>query len=127
MSASSSASRTPITTTEQAIERLSKLILAVGQPTQRGFQNRCEFVQLAYRFGLVHDIESYALWDRYEGLGARTLDTCFEMGDSEAVISELIRHARQHDYTGQVEREVNDPKTFARWCSYADRQAELPL
>lgn len=127
MTASARASRTPITTTEQAIERLSKLILAVGLSTPRGFQSRCEFLQLAYRFGLVHDIESYALWDRHEGLGERTLDACFEMGDSEAVISVLIRHARQHDYLNQIEREIDDPATFARWCSYADRQAELPL
>jgi len=120
-------SKTPIQTTEQAIARLSKLLRPIGQDTPAGFRARVEFVQLAYRFGLVHDIVSYTLWDRFEGLGERAFDTCFEMGDSEAVIAALIPDARQHDYLQNIEAEIGDAKTFARWCSYADRQVELAI
>lgn len=100
----------------------------VGMPSAQGFKARVRFVQLAYRHNLVRDITSYQLWDRgYEGLGERTFDTCFEMGDSAEVIAELIRDARQHGYTGNIESELGNPECFARWCSYADRQGELAL
>lgn len=49
------------------------------------------------------------------------------MGDSQEVISELIRDARQNDYLEQIRSEIGCAKTFARWCSYADRQGQLAL
>ena len=59
------------------------------------FKSRVEFLVLAFKYGVVREITSYELWDRgYEGLGERQFDTCFEMGDSEEVIAELIRAAR---------------------------------
>ncbi|HHK2839816.1 TPA: hypothetical protein ACQRN8_003051 [Pseudomonas aeruginosa] len=98
----------------------------VGLTTASGFKARVRFVQLAYRHNLVHEITSYQLWDRgFEGLGERTFDTCFEMGDSPEVIAELIRDARTHGYAGNIEMEVGNPDCFARWCGYADRQQEL--
>ena len=100
----------------------------VGFPTLQGFKARVRFVQLAYRHNLVRDITSYQLWDRgYEGLCERTFDTCFEMGDSAEVIAELIRDSRLHCYTGNIESELGSTESFARWCSYADRQGELAL
>lgn len=113
---------TSIATTEKAILRLATLTRSIGQCTKAGFLARVEFVQVAYRFGLVRQLQSYALWDRFEGLGERAFDTCFEMGDSEQVISHVIQDARRHDYLHAIESEIGDAKTFARWCSYADRQ-----
>ncbi|MGV6475551.1 hypothetical protein [Azotobacter vinelandii] len=112
----------------ETVRRLHALCNAVRSTGTRGSKARIEFVQLAYRYGLVEEITSYALWDRgYVDLGERTFDTCFEMGDSEEVISALIQDARQHGYLGYIEQEINCPKTLARWCSYADRQGELAL
>jgi len=112
----------------QAIKRLHSLRFAVGQPTQRGFKSRVEFLQLAYRFDLIEAITSYRLWDEgYIDLGERTFDTCFEMGDSAEVIAGLIADARSGGYLESIRTKVNDPVQFARWCGYADRQPALAL
>lgn len=110
------------------VNELFSLRHKVGLSSTQGFKARVRFVQLVYRHKLVGDITSYKLWDRgYEGLGERTFDTCFEMGDSPEVIAELIRDARRHDYARNIEDELGNQECFARWCSYADRQGELAL
>lgn len=89
------------------------------------FQARVQFVVLAFKYGLVDDITSYTLWDRgFEGLGERQFDTCFEMDDSEEVIAELIQTARKEGFIDSIQTWCGN-ESFARWCSYADRQAEL--
>lgn len=89
------------------------------------FKSRVEFVVLAFKYGLVSEIISYDLWDRgYEGLGERQFDSCFEMGDSEDVIAELIKTARKDGFIESV-RDWCGNDSFVRWCSYADRQGEL--
>ena len=98
----------------------------VGLTTASGLKARVRFVQLAYRHMLVHEITRYTLWDRgYEGLGERTFDTCFEMGDSDEVIAELIRDARIRGYADNIEMEIGNSECYARWCSFADRQQEF--
>ncbi|WP_289228067.1 hypothetical protein [Pseudomonas syringae] len=88
-------------------------------------KNRIKFVQLAFQHSLVSEIVDYELWDKgYEGLGERSFDTCFEMGDAEDVIAALIVHARNNAYIDNVMRFCGEP-SFAKWCSYADRQACL--
>jgi len=89
------------------------------------FKSRVEFVVLAFKYRVVSEITTYELWDRgYEGLGEREFDTCFEMGDSEDVIAELITTARKEGFIDSVKEWCGD-ESFDRWCSYADRQAEL--
>ena len=89
------------------------------------FISRVEFVVLAFKYGVVSEITNYELWDRgYEGLGERQFDTCFEMGDSEEVIAELIRTARKEGFIDSIKNWCGN-ESFARWCSYADRQGEL--
>lgn len=88
------------------------------------FKHRVEFVQLAFKHGLVPEITSYSLWDRYEGLGEREFDTCFEMGDSADVIAELIKTARAEGFIDSV-RSWCGEQSFISWCSYADRQGLL--
>ena len=57
-------------------------------------------------------------------LGERQFDTCFEIGDSEEVIAELIRTARKEGFIDSIKNWCGN-ESFARWCSYADRQGEL--
>lgn len=110
------------------IKELHSLQVKVGSAQSFGFHSRVQFVKLAYRHNLVRAITTYQLWDQgYEGLGERTFDTCFEMGDSQEVICELITDARRHGYLANIEREIGNADCFARWCSYADRQGVLSL
>jgi len=89
------------------------------------FEARVQFVELAFRHGLVNDIIHYVLWDEgYEGLGERQFDTCFEMGDSEDVIAALFKTARQEGFIDSV-RQWCGEESFNRWCLYADRQSNL--
>jgi len=88
------------------------------------FKSRVEFVVLAFKHGLVEDITTYALWDRYEGLGERQFDACFEMGDSQDVIAELIKTARAEGFIDSIQQWCGE-QSFARWCGYADRQGRL--
>lgn len=112
---------------EVAIKRLHALRNRVGMPGTEGFKARVEFLCLAYRYDVVGDLESYRLWDQgYAGLGPRTLDTCFEMGDSQEVIGRLIQDARTLGYLENIRAELNDDEVFQRWCEY-DTQGTLPL
>lgn len=89
------------------------------------FKHRVEFIVLAFKHGLVESIVTYELWDRgYEGLGERAYDTCFEMGDSQEVIAEVITIARRDGFIDAVRLWCGE-ESFARWCSYADRQGTL--
>lgn len=89
------------------------------------FEARVQFVVLAFKHDLVDEIISYELWDRgYEGLGERQFDTCFESGDSEDVIAALITTARTEGFIDRVRSWCGD-ESFARWCSYTDRQGAL--
>lgn len=89
------------------------------------FNARVEFVILAFKHNIVDEITNYELWDRgYEGLGERQFDTCFEMGDSQDVIAELIKTARRDGFIDNIRAWFGD-ESFGRWCSYADRQAQL--
>lgn len=86
---------------------------------------RVEFLSLAYKHDLVSDITSYRLWDAgWEGLGERQFDTCFEMGDSQDVITDLILRAKKEGFLDKIQAECG-PETFQRWLSYADRQIPL--
>ncbi|NWD58866.1 hypothetical protein HX878_29605 [Pseudomonas veronii] len=106
---------------------LTSIYLALHGLTTRLhlFKARVEFLRLAFKYSLVCEITNYELWDvGYEGLGERQFDTCFEMGDSEDVIAELIKTARSEGFIDSV-RIWCGGESFARWCSYADRQGQL--
>lgn len=89
------------------------------------FDYRVKFVILAFKYNLAYEITRYELWERgYEGLGERQFDSCFEMGDSEEVVIELIKAAREEGFIDNVRNFVGE-ESFARYCSYVDRQGSL--
>lgn len=107
------------------IKQLHSLRRAIGGTGNAGFQARVKFLILAYKHRLVRPLTSYQLWDEgWKDLGERQFDTCFEMGDSELVIAELIKTAREEGFTENI-RELASPDTYARWETYADRQGAL--
>jgi hypothetical protein len=99
------------------IDKLHRLCGKLGK--ERRY--RVEFVCLA----LIH-VTHYTLWDEgWEGLGERQWDTCFEMGDSELVIADVVERARRENFLDAVRDYCTAPGAFERWLSYADRQACL--
>ncbi|MEW6163613.1 MAG: hypothetical protein AB1642_00980 [Pseudomonadota bacterium] len=110
----------------QIIDRLYGLRRKIYLCGEQGFQSRVEFLCLAFQHGLGTDIRDYQLWDEgWEELGERQWDTCFEMGDAEQVIGEVVRRARAQGFIDSVREYCNMPGAFARWESYADRQSVL--
>ena len=104
------------------IDKLHRLCGKLGK--ERRY--RVEFVCLAFIHGLVNDVTHYTLWDEgWEGLGERQWDTCFEMGDSELVIADVVERARRENFLDAVRDYCTAPGAFERWLSYADRQACL--
>lgn len=88
--------------------------------------HRVEFVCLALKHGLASEVIHYELWDEgWEGLGERVWDACFEMGDSELVIADVVERARRENFLDAVRDYCTAPGAFERWLSYADRQACL--
>lgn len=89
------------------------------------FEARVEFLRLAFRYNVADEIINYEIWDLgFEGVGERQFDTCFEMGDSQDVIAQLIRHARAEAFIENVQIWCGQ-ESFEKWVSYADRQGEL--
>ena len=87
---------------------------------------RVEFLSLMIKNGLEDEIESYRAWDRgYEDLGPRQIDSCFEMGDSQLVIADLIGKARKENFLDRVKTFCETEEVFMRWLGYADKQAVL--
>lgn len=87
---------------------------------------RVEFLCMAFAHGLVHEVIHYTLWDEgWEGLGERQWDSCFEMGDSELVIADVVECARRENFLDAVRDYCTAPGAFERWLSYADRQTCL--
>lgn len=104
------------------IAKLHRLCQKVGQ--ERHY--RVEMICLALKHSLVDDVIRYTLWDEgWEGLGERQWDSCFEMGDSELVIAEVVERARRENFLDAVRGYCSTPGAFERWLSYADRQACL--
>lgn len=88
--------------------------------------HRVEFVCLALQHGLDSDIRHYRLWDEgWEGLGDRQWDNCFENGDAEEVIAQVVARARQGNFLESVRRYCNMPGAYERWLACADRQSLL--
>ena len=103
---------------------IGKQLLKLSRQVHR-FEARVQFLVLAFQHDLVDAIVSYELWDGVlEGLGERQFDHCFEMGDSADVIAELITTARRAGFIEKIQAWCVD-ESFARWCSYADRQGDL--
>jgi hypothetical protein len=103
---------------------ICKKLLKLSRQVQQ-FEARVQFLVLAFRHDLVDAIVSYELWDSgLEGLGERQFDNCFEMGDSPDVISALINSARREGFIEKIQAWCGE-ESFARWCSYADRQGDL--
>lgn len=106
------------------IDRLHSLHRKVGMAS--GMKYRAEFLCLAFKHGLVDDICHYRLWDEgWEGLGERQFDTCFEMGDSESVIAEVVTQARKEGFLEAIQHYCNMPGAFERWLGIADKQQKL--
>ncbi len=110
----------------EIIDRLHGLRRKIYLCSEQGFQSRVEFLCLAFRYGLGADIRDYQLWDEgWEELGERQWDTCFEMGDAEQVISEVVQRARAQGFIDAVREYCNVPGAFERWENYADRQGAI--
>lgn len=104
------------------IERLHKLCSKLCQAQS----NRVEFLSLAFKHGLGAEIRHYTLWDEgWEGLGERQWDDCFECGDSEQVIAEVVTRARQENFLDAIRAYCTVPGAYESWLSYADRQTCL--
>jgi hypothetical protein len=104
-----------------AIKKLSGLTLKLGGARE----HRVEFLCLAFKHDLVREITHYKLWDQgWEGLGERQWDDCFEMGDAELVIGEVVARAKQEGFLPAIEKYCSAPGAFERWLSL-DRQTEL--
>ena len=104
---------------------INKMHLLV-QKLHRERRYRVEFVCLALKYGLVDAVINYELWDEgWEGLGERQWDDCFEMGDYEMVIAEVVERARREKFLDAVRNYCTAPGAYDRWLSYADRQASL--
>jgi hypothetical protein len=59
---------------------------------KRGVNKRIEFLELLNKSMLLEKVRRYDLFDEYK-IGERTIDTCFEMGDSDEVIAGIITKA----------------------------------
>lgn len=106
------------------IDKLHGLRRKVGM--SNGIKHRVEFLTLAFKHGLVKDICQYRLWDEgWDGLGERTFDTCFEMGDSDEVIAMVVTQARSEGFLDVIQHYCNVPGSFERWLEYADKQQKL--
>jgi hypothetical protein len=103
---------------------ICKRLLKLSRQVHR-FEARVQFLVLAFQHDLTDAIVSYELWDGgIEGLGERQFDNCFEMGDSADVIAELITTARREGFIEKIRTWCGE-ESFARWCTYADRQGDL--
>jgi hypothetical protein len=103
---------------------ICKKLLKLSRQVQQ-FDVRVQFLVLAFKHDLVDAVVSYELWDLgFEGLGERQFDNCLEWGDSADVIAALITTARREDFIEKIQTWCGE-ESFARWCSYADRQGDL--
>lgn len=59
---------------------------------KRGVNKRIEFLDLLNKSMLFEKVLRYELFDEFN-IGERTIDTCFEMGDSVEVIAGIITKA----------------------------------
>ncbi len=108
----------------QVIGRLHRLRHKIGLAT--GMKYRVEFLALTFKHGLVDDICHYRLWDEgWEELGERQFDTCFEMGDYESVIAEVVTQARKENFLDAIKHYCNMLGAYERWIGYADKQSAL--
>lgn len=104
------------------IERLHKLCTKLHQAQS----NRVEFLCLAFKNGLGCEIRHYTLWDEgWEGLGERQWGDCFEYGDAEAVIADVVTRARKEGFLDAIRDYCTVAGAYERWLSCADRQACL--
>ena len=88
-------------------------------------RHRVDFLCLAFIHDLVRDVTHYRLWDEgWEGLGERQWDTCFEMGDSEQVIAEVVARAKKEGFLPAIQKYCTAPGAYERWLS-CGKQAEL--
>jgi len=103
------------------IDKLHRLSLKIQR--DYGIKYRVKFVALAFKHGLVEAIGSYQLWDEgWQGLGSRAFDTCFEMGDAEAVIAMVVTQAKSEGFLDAIRNFCNTQDTYERWLGYADKQ-----
>ena len=108
------------------VDRLHHLRRKIYRCGEEGRKYRVEFLCLAFKHGLDGDVRHYRLWDEgWEELGERQWDTCFEMGDAESVIAEVVTRARQEGFLDAVRAYCNMPGAFERWLAYADKQSAL--
>jgi hypothetical protein len=60
-----------------------------------GFKARVEFLKTVWVAGIYKQVISYQFFDVFD-IGERQYDTCYEMGDGEAVTNDLVRQAESN-------------------------------
>lgn len=104
-----------------AINKLHRLTSKLGSERQY----RVDFLCIAFKHDLVRDVTCYRLWDEgWEGLGERQWDDCFEMGDYEEVVAEVVARAKVEGFLAAIQKYCTVPGAFERWLSY-EKQGEL--
>lgn len=85
-----------------------------------------EFVCFVFKYGLVSEVIYYELWDEgWEGLGEWVWDVCFEMGDFELVIVDVVECVCCENFFDVVCDYCMVFGVFECWLSYVDCQVCL--
>ncbi len=79
-----------------------------------GTKKRIEFVTHVVEGKLWRDMVAYVYYDSH-GVGERTLDTCFEMFDSEHVVAALIEKANKCEGFKNLLIEAIGKESFNSW------------
>ena len=81
---------------------------------KRGAALRAEFIILSVEQELIELIRGFSFFDEF-GLCDRTIDTCFEMNDGNAVIFKVIEHTESVDGFEQKLSHYFGGATIAEW------------
>jgi len=114
-----------------SIEALKKLkaisnTKAFNNVGKAGTKKRIEFLTLVIEARLYSDIIDYTYYDSY-GLGERTLDTCFEMYDSDQVVAALIEKASGNDYFKALLINAVGNDTYCNWFNRNQKIQDVEL
>jgi hypothetical protein len=96
------------------------LQLQRNSPYKGDARSRAEWLQRYYRCGAALDLRfrSEQLQDCYE-ISERWVDTCFEMGDSDEVLVQLMAMAEQDEELATLIVQYEGQGTFTRWSEVA--------
>lgn len=108
------------------INQLISLIPNLYKAGEVGRNSRIEFVCLALENSIEDCIISNQLIDEgWHGLGERQWAACFEGGDSEVVIAQVVSRARNDGYLYAVRDYCGTKSNFERWIGFSDIQLAM--